>query len=109
MVAGEITTETYIPVSEVVRRTIREIGYTDARMGFDAETCGVLVSLDQQSPDIKRGVISMAHAFGAHGDDADSVRAHGSSTNRLVDDERDYDRITGQCRQSAIPVRVRRH
>jgi S-adenosylmethionine synthetase len=56
MVAGEITTETYIPVSEVVRRTIREIGYTDARMGFDAETCGVLVSLDQQSPDIKRGV-----------------------------------------------------
>ena len=56
MVAGEITTETYIPVSEVVRRTIREIGYTDARMGFDADTCGVLVSLDQQSPDIKRGV-----------------------------------------------------
>jgi S-adenosylmethionine synthetase len=56
MVAGEITTETYIPVSEVVRRTVREIGYTDARMGFDAETCGVLVSLDQQSPDIKRGV-----------------------------------------------------
>jgi S-adenosylmethionine synthetase len=56
MVAGEITTETYIPVSEVVRRTIREIGYTDARMGFDAETCGVLVSLDHQSPDIKRGV-----------------------------------------------------
>jgi S-adenosylmethionine synthetase len=56
MVAGEITTETYIPVSEVVRRTIREIGYTDARMGFDAETCGVLVSLDQQSPDIKRAV-----------------------------------------------------
>ena len=56
MVAGEITTETYIPVSEVVRRTIREIGYTDARMGFDADTCGVLVSLDQQSADIKRGV-----------------------------------------------------
>ena len=56
MVAGEITTETYIPVSEVARETIREIGYTDARMGFDAGTCGVLVSLDQQSPDIKRGV-----------------------------------------------------
>ncbi|MGH7587655.1 MAG: methionine adenosyltransferase [Gemmatimonadota bacterium] len=56
MVAGEITTETYIPVSEVARQTIREIGYTDARMGFDAGTCGVLVSLDQQSPDIKRGV-----------------------------------------------------
>ncbi|MGH7557306.1 MAG: methionine adenosyltransferase [Gemmatimonadota bacterium] len=56
IVAGEITTETYIPVNEVVRETIRDIGYTDARMGFDADTCGVLVSLDQQSPDIKRGV-----------------------------------------------------
>ncbi|MGH7571281.1 MAG: methionine adenosyltransferase [Gemmatimonadota bacterium] len=56
IVAGEITTETYIPVNEVARETIRDIGYTDARMGFDAETCGVLVSLDQQSPDIKRGV-----------------------------------------------------
>jgi hypothetical protein len=50
----------------------------------------------------------MAHAFGAQGDDADSVRAHGASTNRLVNDEVAYDRITGQCRQSAIPVRVRR-
>ena len=56
MVAGEITTETYIPVSEIVRKTVREIGYTDARMGFDAGTCGVVISLDQQSPDIKRGV-----------------------------------------------------
>ncbi|MGH7564463.1 MAG: methionine adenosyltransferase [Gemmatimonadota bacterium] len=56
IVAGEITTETYIPVNEVARETIRDIGYTDARMGFDADTCGVLVSLDQQSPDIKRGV-----------------------------------------------------
>jgi anaerobic selenocysteine-containing dehydrogenase len=66
-----------------------------------------MLGIVRSSPDIKRGVISMAHAFGAHGDDPASVRAHGSSTNRLVDDERDYDRITGQCRQSAIPVRVR--
>ncbi len=56
IVAGEITTEAYIPVNDVVRETIRDIGYINARMGFDAETCGVLVSLDQQSPDIKRGV-----------------------------------------------------
>ena len=56
IVAGEITTETYIPVNDVARDTIRDIGYTDARMGFDADTCGVLVSLDQQSQDIKRGV-----------------------------------------------------
>ncbi|MFN2383933.1 MAG: methionine adenosyltransferase [Gemmatimonadota bacterium] len=56
VVAGEITTATYIPIGDVVRETIRKIGYTDARMGFDAETCGVLVSLDRQSPDIKQGV-----------------------------------------------------
>jgi len=67
-----------------------------------------VLGIAKASPDIKRGVISMAHAFGAQGDDADSVRAHGASTNRLVNDEIGYDRITGQCRQSAIPVRVRR-
>ena len=50
----------------------------------------------------------MAHAFGARGDDAGAVRAHGASTNRLVNDEADYDPITGACRQSAIAVRVRR-
>ncbi len=56
VVAGEITTEAYIPVSEVARQMIHDIGYTDARMGFDYHTCGVLVSLDRQSPDIAQGV-----------------------------------------------------
>jgi S-adenosylmethionine synthetase len=56
VVAGEITTETYIPVAEIAREAVREIGYTDAHMGFDYKTCGVLVSLDQQSPDIRQGV-----------------------------------------------------
>ncbi len=56
VVAGEITTDEYIPISEVVRETIRGIGYTDARMGFDAETCGVMVTLDRQSGDIALGV-----------------------------------------------------
>ncbi|HUP19919.1 MAG TPA: methionine adenosyltransferase [Gemmatimonadota bacterium] len=56
VVAGEVTTETYIPVSEVVRDTIRGIGYTDARMGFDYHTCGVMVTLDRQSGDIAQGV-----------------------------------------------------
>ncbi len=56
VVAGEITTEAYIPVSQVAREMIKEIGYTDAAMGFDHHTCGVLVSLDQQSLDIARGV-----------------------------------------------------
>jgi len=56
VVAGEMTTATYLPIAEIVREMIREIGYDDARMGFDCDTCGVIVSLDQQSPDIKRGV-----------------------------------------------------
>jgi len=56
VVAGEMTTATYLPIAEIVREMIREIGYDDARMGFDCDTCGVIVSLDQQSADIKRGV-----------------------------------------------------
>jgi anaerobic selenocysteine-containing dehydrogenase len=67
-----------------------------------------LLGVAKASPDIKPGVISMAHAFGARGNDSASVRAHGASTNRLVDDEVGYDRITGACRQSAIPVQVKR-
>jgi anaerobic selenocysteine-containing dehydrogenase len=65
-----------------------------------------VLGVAKASPDIKRGVVSMAHAFGARGEAADDVRSHGASTNRLVNDEVAYDPITGQCRQSAIPVRV---
>ncbi len=56
IVLGEITTTTYVEFQSVVRETIREIGYTDARYGFDYRTCGTLVSVHEQSPDIKRGV-----------------------------------------------------
>jgi len=56
VVAGEITTETYIPVSSLVRRVVREIGYDHSTKGFDADTCGVVVALDQQSADIAMGV-----------------------------------------------------
>src|SRR5438094_3336870 len=56
VVAGEITTETYVDVSNVVRETIRGIGYTDSAFGFDANTCGVVVAIDPQSPDIALGV-----------------------------------------------------
>ena len=56
MVAGEITTETYVDIPAVVRDTVREVGYTDAAYGFDYETCGVLVSIHEQSPDINQGV-----------------------------------------------------
>jgi len=56
VVAGEITTNCYIEVPKIVRRTIQEIGYSHSNMGFDFETCGVLVSFDQQSKDIAQGV-----------------------------------------------------
>jgi S-adenosylmethionine synthetase len=56
VIAGEITTNAVINYSEIARSTIREIGYTDSEMGFDADTCAVLVSIDRQSPDIAQGV-----------------------------------------------------
>jgi S-adenosylmethionine synthetase len=56
IIAGEITTNAVINYSEIARQTIREIGYTDSEMGFDADTCAVLVSIDRQSPDISQGV-----------------------------------------------------
>ena len=56
VIAGEITTDCYVDMPQVVRSTIREIGYTDAAMGFDWETCGVITSIDKQSPDISQGV-----------------------------------------------------
>lgn len=56
LVAGEITTSTYVDIPKVVRDTIKEIGYTRAKYGFDAETCAVLTSIDEQSADIAQGV-----------------------------------------------------
>ncbi len=58
VVAGEITTQTYVDIPRLVRRKITEIGYTRAKYGFDAETCGVVVAIDEQSPDIAQGVDS---------------------------------------------------
>jgi S-adenosylmethionine synthetase len=56
LVMGEVTTEAYVEIQEIVRRTIREIGYTGIGSGFDADTCGVIVSLHGQSADIALGV-----------------------------------------------------
>ena len=55
-VAGEVTTNTYVEIPEIVRETIREVGYTRAKYGFDYETCAVLTSIHSQSPDISMGV-----------------------------------------------------
>ena len=67
VVAGEITTNTYVDVRSVVRDRIAEIGYTRAKYGFDYETCGVVVAIDEQSPDIAQGVDESYEA--QHGDD----------------------------------------
>jgi S-adenosylmethionine synthetase len=56
MISGEITTKTYVDFPSIVRNTIREIGYTRAKYGFDSETCAVISSIDPQSPDIAQGV-----------------------------------------------------
>ena len=55
-VMGEITTNCYVDIPKVVRETIKEIGYTRAKYGFDSETCAVITSIDEQSPDIAQGV-----------------------------------------------------
>jgi S-adenosylmethionine synthetase len=58
VVAGEISTEIYVDIPKLVRERISEIGYTHSEWGFDATTCGVVVALDEQSPDIAQGVDS---------------------------------------------------
>ena len=56
MVMGEITTTTYVDIAQIARKTIRNIGYTRAKFGFDCDTCGIIVSIKEQSPDIAIGV-----------------------------------------------------
>ncbi len=56
VVAGEITTSCYVHIPDIIRQTIKEIGYNDSSMGFDWETCAVITSIDTQSPDIAMGV-----------------------------------------------------
>src|ERR671915_847252 len=60
VVSGEITTSTYVDIPAIVRRTITDIGYTSSKIGFDGETCGVSIAIQEQSPDIDQGV---THSF----------------------------------------------
>ncbi|MDP8243710.1 MAG: methionine adenosyltransferase [Candidatus Hinthialibacter antarcticus] len=78
VMAGEITTDARVDYSNIAREVVREIGYDNADYGFDCDTCGVLVSLDRQSPDIARGVDqSKTHAQGA----GDQGMMYGYATN----------------------------
>ncbi len=67
MVAGEITTDCYVDIPEVVRNTIKDIGYNSSNMGFDWQTCSVITSIDQQSPDIAQGVDTGAGLYKEQG------------------------------------------
>jgi len=69
VVAGEITTETYVDVARIVRDRITQIGYTHSEWGFDARTCGVVVAIDEQSPDIAQGVDASYEVQHDPGDD----------------------------------------
>jgi S-adenosylmethionine synthetase len=69
VVGGEITTDTYVDIPKIARKTVAEIGYTRAKYGFDAETCAVLTAIDEQSPDIAQGVDTAYEARHITGDD----------------------------------------
>ena len=74
-VVGEISTKCYVDIPKIIRKTVRDIGYTRAKYGFDAETCGILVSLDEQSPDIAQGVNEALKAREGEMDAADAIGA----------------------------------
>lgn len=69
LVSGEITTDAYVDIAETARSVIKGIGYTNADFGFDGKTCGVLVALDAQSPDIAQGVNKSEEVRGRTGSD----------------------------------------
>ncbi|MCC6223420.1 MAG: methionine adenosyltransferase [Thermoleophilia bacterium] len=84
VVAGEISTQTYVDIPKVVRERIREIGYDRAEYGFDADTCGVIVSVDEQSPDIARGVDRALEARGEDTDGSDPLSQLGAGDQGMM-------------------------
>ncbi|MBT7121673.1 MAG: methionine adenosyltransferase, partial [Clostridia bacterium] len=67
LVMGEITTNCYVDIAKTARKTIRDIGFTRAKYGFDADTCGIILSIDEQSPDIAMGVDKADQGAGDQG------------------------------------------
>jgi len=83
LVFGEITTDTYVDLNSLVREVVLDIGYTRAKFGFDGETCGVLVSLKEQSPDIARGVNKALEVRQEEASDAD-IDAEGAGDQGMM-------------------------
>ena len=74
-IAGEVTTRTYVDIPRIAREVVREVGYTRSAIGFDAETCGVSVSIDEQSPDIALGVDRSLEARAGDDDEFERIGA----------------------------------
>ncbi|HOP73279.1 MAG TPA: methionine adenosyltransferase [Thermoclostridium caenicola] len=83
LVMGEITTSCYVDIPKIVRETIREIGYTRAKYGFDCDTCAVITSIDEQSPDIAMGVDKALEARTGEMDE-EAIEAIGAGDQGLV-------------------------
>jgi len=83
VVVGEITTKCYVDMPAVIRKTIEDIGYTRAKYGFDAETCGVITSIKEQSPDIALGVDKALEAKEGEMDD-DAIEAIGAGDQGMM-------------------------
>lgn len=74
-IAGEITTNCYVDIPKIARETAKGVGYTRAKYGFDASTCSVLTSIDEQSPDISQGVTTAIEARNMSNDEIDKIGA----------------------------------
>ena len=72
LVMGEITTNAYVDIAKIARETVKQIGFDKADYGFDGETCGVITSIDEQSPDIAMGVDKALEVREDNDDDAEN-------------------------------------
>ena len=83
VVAGEITTDAYVDIPRIARETIKEIGYDNALYGFDGNTCGVIVTIDEQSPDIAQGVDTSEELRGGSAGE-DQINAQGAGDQGMM-------------------------
>ena len=83
VIAGEITTNAYVDIPKIARETIKEIGYDNALFGFDGNTCGVIVSIDEQSPNIAQGVDSSEELRGGKAGE-DQINAQGAGDQGMM-------------------------